>query len=493
MAKNSSISTQALWLAIGSFSSFSLAIVSAAILARYFNKSDYGTYKQIIYIYNALFVLFAAGLPNAFTYFLPKQTMEENKDFVNKMIIILIILGTCFSLILFFSAPLIAILFKNQGITKGLRLFSIIPILMLPTLGLEGIYASIKKTYIVAIYNTATRVFMLLSITLPVILFEGTYTSAIFGWIISSTLTFLLAIYLIKKPYKQYKSGISPFKYKHIFSFSIPILLASIFGILIRFADQFFISRYFGEEKFADFSNGFIELPFVGMVTGAISVVLIPLFSGYISKKQGTIEIIENWKNAISKSALILYPILIFFIFFSNQTMLVLYGAKYEASTIFFQIGMLVNLFTIAMYNTILFSMGETKIYSWIHIVQAILIWGLGFLVIKIFNSAVVYAITSRMLFILQIAAGIYFSTKKLNVRIKDVIPFFQIGKILLHASITCTIIVILIKYLHLPLFFELVLSSIIYGILIIVTGPILKINYLDSIKFLTIGFNSKK
>ncbi|HQB37453.1 MAG TPA: hypothetical protein PLI41_07915, partial [Bacteroidales bacterium] len=74
---NSSNTNQAIWVGLGKLSSILLGIISAAILARYFDKKEYGTYKQVLYIYNTLLVLFSAGLQGSFSYFLPKQTMEQ--------------------------------------------------------------------------------------------------------------------------------------------------------------------------------------------------------------------------------------------------------------------------------------------------------------------------------------------------------------------------------------------------------------------------------
>ena len=122
---------QAIWVGISQLSSFLLAILSAAILARYFDKTEYGTYKQILYIYYTLLVLFSAGLQGAYSYFLPKQTMEQGKDFVYNLIKVFLILGSGYSVSLFLLAPVIADLFNNPELTKGLRIFSIVPVLIL--------------------------------------------------------------------------------------------------------------------------------------------------------------------------------------------------------------------------------------------------------------------------------------------------------------------------------------------------------------------------
>lgn len=59
---------QAFWIAIGSLFAFGFGIVSSMILSRYFPKEDYGTYKQVIYVYTTLLTVFTLGLPKAFSY-----------------------------------------------------------------------------------------------------------------------------------------------------------------------------------------------------------------------------------------------------------------------------------------------------------------------------------------------------------------------------------------------------------------------------------------
>jgi len=105
---------QAIWLTISSFGSFALAIFSAAILSRYFDKAEYGTYKQILYVYTTLQTIFAAGLPSVFTYFIPRLTQGQGKKLINSVNHLFILLGFFFSFFLYISSDLIAVLLKNS-------------------------------------------------------------------------------------------------------------------------------------------------------------------------------------------------------------------------------------------------------------------------------------------------------------------------------------------------------------------------------------------
>ena len=97
---NNSNTVQAVWLGLGSFVSFSFGIISAAILSRYLSKADYGTYKQVLYVYNTLLVVFSLGLPRAYSYFLARVPIEAGYSIVRKINLMFLIIGIVFSLFL---------------------------------------------------------------------------------------------------------------------------------------------------------------------------------------------------------------------------------------------------------------------------------------------------------------------------------------------------------------------------------------------------------
>jgi hypothetical protein len=59
----------------------------------------------------------------------------------------------------------------------------------------------------------------------------------------------------------------------------------------------------FGAEVFAEFSNGFIDIPFVGMVTGAASArILMPMFSKMIHDKSNIEDVLNTLEKCIAES-----------------------------------------------------------------------------------------------------------------------------------------------------------------------------------------------
>ena len=80
-------SKQAMWVAIGQFCSFAIGFISPVILSRYFTKGDYGTYKQVMYVYDTLLTVFTLGLPRAYSYFIPRVSKSQSKDVVKKLLV----------------------------------------------------------------------------------------------------------------------------------------------------------------------------------------------------------------------------------------------------------------------------------------------------------------------------------------------------------------------------------------------------------------------
>jgi O-antigen/teichoic acid export membrane protein len=475
---------QAFWVAMGSLSSFSLAILSAAILSRYFDKTEYGTYKQIIYVYNSLLIVFTAGLPKVFGYFLPRYDLDQGKEIVNRITLYLLGLGVLFGLFLFFGAGMISNVLNNPEMKEGLKIFSPVPALLLPTLGLEGIFSSYRKTQYIAVYNTLSRFMMLICIVTPVVYFGADLKLALYGWLVASFLSFLLALYMKSLPFKNLKTRFSGLPNKEIFKYSLPLVSASIAGILISAADQFYISRYFGAEVFAEYSNGFQQIPFIPMITAAVGTVLLPIFSRQNHLGTDRAEIITLWSSAIAKSAMLIYPIVVFFVFFAEQVVVLLYSEIYQESVKYFRISMLINFFNIVFFAPMILALGKQKIYANVHLAFALLIWIGGYLIVSFIPNPLNIALLSASLSILKILVFLYIVKLFLNTEINDLIPFkdiFKISAICLFCALTVSTSLSLFK--QIPLAIYLITGLACYTILVLISGKIFSINYLDTAK----------
>lgn len=428
---------QAGWVAIGSFASFGIGLVSSMILSRYLSKGDYGTYNQVLYVYHMLLIVFTLGLPKTYSYFLPRVDVSQAKSLINKLTLLFIILGAFFSALLFFCASPISSILNNSDLKDALRLFAIVPMLLMPTMGLEGILSTFKKTQFLAFYTICTRLLMLLCIALPVMLFGLGYKEVIIGFVVSSVITCILAIILKNYPVRKFPRCRCNVSYNDIFRFSLPLFYASLFGIIISSADQFFISRYFGKETFAVFANGSMELPFVSMVIGACATVLSPIFSRMKHENVDfKVEVYPLWISVFEKTAKLTYPILAFCWVFSEPIMVVLFGHQYAESGIYFKIKTISSLFNLIVFAPLLINSGKVKAYSNIHAITAIALVFMEYVSVILFNSPYAIAIVSLICNIAKIFLLLNIVAQIFSMRIDKLFPIKTMAKILIPSLI---------------------------------------------------------
>lgn len=474
---------QAAWVAMGSLFSFGFSIISSMILSRFFEKADYGTYKQVMYVYNTLLTVFTLGLPRAYSYFLPRVSNNEAKSVIKKINKLFFILGGIFSSLLFFGADYIAGVLNNADLVKALKIFSPVPLLMLPTMGLEAILATYKKTHFLALYNVITRSVMLICVTMPVCFFNGGYIEALLGFTIASCVSFIVALYLKFLPVRRYQTAPTTISYKTIFDFSLPLLYASLWGMIIKSADQFFVSRYYGNEVFAEFSNGAMELPFIGMIIGTCSTILSPIFSK-LSHQQVDLrsELYPIWMNVFKKCTMLIYPILLFCCFFSDVLMGLLYGAKYESSYIYFCIISLTNFFTIIVFAPFLINTGKVKLYANIHMIIAISIVLLEYISVKLHFSSYSIVAISTMCNIVKIFIMLHVISKMFGTRIIELFPIGTIVKIVIPSVAILLISRYILAQFELNYLLTILFGGVVYLSAFFVCSKVTKLDYISII-----------
>lgn len=477
---------QALWLGIGQVCTYLITFVSAAVLSRYFDKTEYGTYKQILYVYNILQSLFTIGLPSIFSYFIPRLSISQQKTLINSMNRLFLFLGIGLSLTLFFLSGVLASLLNNPELALGLKLFSPFPLFTLPSMGVSGIYTALRKTRSVAFFELFSKTVMLLCIVLPVVLFHTGYKVAILGWGVASFLSFLVAMYMKNKPYVEIKKELIPNMYKTVFDYSLPLLGAMVAGVCISSADQFFISRYFGTETFAEFSNGCLSIPIIAMIAGPIKNVLLPLFSK--ADSEGHIEIaVSTYNNSVKKSVNLVYPVLFFCVFFAKDIMVFLYGEQYWVSGTFLRYFIIRDFVDVFPYLSVLFAIGATSVYMYTHIAVAVLTWVIDFTLVKLCCDQYSFVITSSLLqvFIRVVCFTYIFKMRKLNLFQKSLVG--SIAKMSVH----CVVVLLLLVFLKqsfmssLSPFISLMICGLLFYMVLISTGIFLKVDYIEAFKML--------
>ena len=426
-------------------------------------------------------MVFTLGLPRTYSFFLPRLDISEAKSAIRKIHSLLLLSGLSMSIFLFFGSDIIASILKNNALSKPLKYFSIVPLFLLPTLGLQGILSSFKKTKLLAFYTIATNIFLLILVLSPVVFFDGDVTAAVIGFVTASLIAFILSELIRYRPIRGVQAKTTGLTYRELFDYSIPLFLAGLWGVLIRSSDQFFISRYFGAEVFADFANGSLQLPFVTMIISATSIILAPIYSkhAYENTEEAKKEIIRLWNSAFTKTVKLTYPLLIFFVVFSNEIMILIYGSQYLASGDFFKVKLLVNFFTIITYGPLIISIGGHKFYYRVHMYGAIILILMQLICIYTIHNPISIVWISVLCEISRIMVMLLYVAKYLEINVYDIIPWRVLSKIL-PAFIGIHIIkrTVFEQIMNVNLLLSLCISSILYLTLFFAWSRLCKLDY---------------
>ncbi len=353
-------------------------------------------------------------------------------------------------------------------------------------MGVEGIYTALRKSKYIAYYNVFSKVVMLLCIVLPVIFFNSSYKGAIIGWGGASFLTFLLAMYMKNRPYTLTKKELIPNMYKTVFSYSLPLMGASVAGFFMNSADQLFISKYYGTEVFAVYSNGAMSVPIIGMVIGSVKNVLLPLFSK--AQLEGKMEgAMLTYNNAVERAVILIFPVLLFVIFFAVDIVKFIYGEQYADSGIFLRYHVIRDFVDVFPFFAILMALGLSSVYMYIHIFGIVFIYILDFCVVKIGLSPIMVVVVSSLWAILLRGYIFYYIYKKAKLNLINSYLIRRIGIVILNCVIclACLLVLKYIVFINFNSLMILMISGVLFYLLLYLSGKLIGINYLEALSFL--------
>ena len=141
-----------------------------------------------------------------------------------------------------------------------------------------------------------------------------------------------------------------------------------------------------------------------------------PVFSKVVYEKSDVAQITGPWRNALNKSAILIYPMVMFFLFYSKEVITIIYSEAYESSSVFFSIAIVQNFFNIIIFAPLLLSLGKSKLYARILYGLAATTWVLEYAVIKIFNTPVSVAVCFVIISICGTLISLFYSARLLKI-----------------------------------------------------------------------------
>jgi O-antigen/teichoic acid export membrane protein len=421
-------------LTIGNGVNILISILMLPFLVRSLSYEEYGTYGQIQIILNLLLIVFLFSLNQSITILLSKS--HNPKNTIHTVTLIALTLTFLGSISLSFLASTLAHSFENILIDQllPLSLFQFAGQLFFSFYFSAAIfYDKVKQATLIVILTNILRI---VGLFIAINYFNG-LTAIIWVLNITSILQ-AIWIYLILP---KIAKGIGTFELKtakEVFSIGGPMMLTSITDRSAVYIDGLMISAMLTTTQYAIYRAGAFEVPFIASLYGSVSVILIPEVIKLIHGNQ-TENAVKLKNKAISTTAFIIYPILVYILFFSKPILTVYITDKYADSALIFSIFSLSLLVRINDYQDILIAKSKASRIFRISLIMLLINILLNYFFIKywgILGGALAY-----ILWLFGYASLLAYTTAiAVNKSIHDFFDFKKLFTILLISSLLSSV-----------------------------------------------------
>ena len=337
----------AMFLAL--FVAYILTFFHKLVLARFFGSSAYGLIEMAITVLGVLTVLAGVGLYSGFIRFIPlyKDEIEYVKGYVYSVTKIQIISSVVFSIVLFFSAPLITSFFDfDQVFTQILYLIAIALPFHVFIKSFIRLLLAYKKVMISRIgKDIIFNVIMLVGILILAYLEMGVlYVAGLM--LVAYFVTFLYYLYFYQKTKKKFQTNKKKYEIKRWFKYSYPLLFAGLIGYFLNWTDNFVIGRYLSSSELGIYAIAFSVAFYLFVASKLFEGIFLPILTEHyetnLKKFKEIFETIRTWTVLFS---LIVGSV---FILYAEQILNLLFGQEYVAGATSLQI--LAAFFIVANY-----------------------------------------------------------------------------------------------------------------------------------------------
>ena len=430
-----SLVNRGLILVITRFISYFVMLISPVLLVRVLDIDTYGMYREFLLYAMLLASFMGFSINRSLLYFLPHDPDNQSKYVTNATV--LCILSWCVGslLIIFF-----------QDLIREKTSFDFVSTLIWYIFFyvnfdfLESYFLAKKQTAAVLLYTTVrtcTRVLLLIA---------GAYyfrdiDSVIILLIIAECLKTLYTIsYCWRKALIVFPLDMALIREQ--VKYIIPLGFAGVVFYFNKDVGKLFVSTQLGHEALAIFIIGCYQVPFVGIVRGAISDTIFPNMSA--SCKSTPLSGLELWKKTNIIFCYLSFPLFFICLAFSKEMVLLLFTEKYLAAVPIFQVSLFFLLRNCFEFASPLRAINFTKPLLIANFLSASINLPLSFLLLK-FYGLLGPAISFLLADIVIAIYTCYFVMKSYDVTLKEILYWTKVFK-LFNIAMLCVPILFLIK-----------------------------------------------
>lgn len=239
---NKAISHTSIYM-FGDMLRYSTSLIMLPIYTRYLTPEDYGVVELLTMLIDFAAIIFGARVgQSVFRFYCTASSDDEKKNIISSALLLGILFNGIGAIaITILSAPLAEIIFSDQGFQRYIVLFSI-TMFMLPLTEIPLVHVRAQqKPWLFFIFSVA-KLILQLSLNIYLVVYHEMHVAGVvYSAVISSVvMAFILTGYSLSK------AGMCATMKtcKKMFSFSLPLKLASIGSFYLAFGDRYILNIY---------------------------------------------------------------------------------------------------------------------------------------------------------------------------------------------------------------------------------------------------------
>ena len=375
------IARAAYMLAGGRTPGLIIAFAIPLILARVFDQSEFGTYKQLFLIFSTLFGLAQIGMAESLYYFVPRDQSLSGRYVANSMVLLGGI-GLIGVTALTLGREQIAAWLTNPALARHLPLLGWYLAFMLTSAVFEIVLLSRKRNGTAAWTYAMSDVVRAAGMTIPALLAWG------LGGVMAGAVTFAATrlIVTIVMMATAFRSRLRPdwIVLRRQLAYALPFAIAVGIEVLHINWHQYAVAARFDAATFAIYAVGCLQVPVVDLIVNSTCNVMMVEMAATSGRDNGAARWL--WHDSIGRLAFMIFPLAAFLIVMARDIIVFLFTPAYDASAPIFMLWSLTMLTSVLLVDGVLRVYAQTRYLLAQHIAQLCIVAGLAGTFLRIFG-----------------------------------------------------------------------------------------------------------
>lgn len=347
----------ALVLMSGRFLGFVAAFAIPIVLARIFDQTEFGSYKQIFLIFGTVFGIAQVGMAESLYYFLPSETRRSG-GFVFNTLAVLGMFGMISLGALWLWRQEVAELLNNPGLAVYIPLVGVYLLFMLMAVVLEIVMTVRKQHFAASVAYAASDLIRAMFYIAPVLIFSD-LRGLLLGAVAFAMIRLAATLIYIRR---ELGSTLRPDSksLRQQLAYAVPFGLAGLIEVLQTNLHLYVVSYHFDTVTFAIYAVGCLQIPLADyLMTSTSNVMMVNMRERMLAGDHESV--VSIWLDSVRKLALIFFPMVAGLLITANALIVMLFTSAYERSAPIFMVWTLSMLFATLMTDGALRVLAETR------------------------------------------------------------------------------------------------------------------------------------